>query len=630
MTGLCGWLGQLPEGAAPEPTLRAMAGGLGRPPGGPGALRAASDAGLYVQGWPGCHAWHADDEIWTALDGSPRWRGHALARLADAQGHGAALHQAYRDHGADLLQQLHGPFSLAVLDRRAGRALLAIDRFGVHRLCYSTAASGPFVFGTTTDALRRHPAISSTIPSQSIFNFLYFYVSPGPKTVYAEQAKLLPGHCVGAGDGPPRAHAYWRMPYREQRPAGRPDALAEQLRDLLHQAVARASADTPSDSLGAFLSGGLDSSTVLAMMKRLRGGHPKSFTIGFEAGGYDETSYARIAARHFDSEHHEHLLTPAEVIDLLPRIAETYDEPFGNSSAIPAFYCARMAKQQGVGLMLAGDGGDEIFAGNARYARQMRLAAYGRIPRALRAHLIEPLVCASPLKRHLGLIERADGYIARARTPMPDRLESFNLLGRIDLAEVFEPDVLAAIDQTEPLRLVREAYGATDSPDMLHRMLALDLKQALADNDLRKVGGMCALAGVQVRYPFLDEDLAEFAAGIPPELMLKGGRLRHFYKQALDEVLPREVLNKQKHGFGMPFAEWLRQDRRLRDLAHDSLQSFRRRGYLRADFLDRLLATQADGRTTANDGLLWDLTMLEMWLQVRAPGAQGASTVQAA
>lgn len=625
MTGLCGWLGDLRAKMPPRKILDDMVGGL--PPYGDQARHdyAEAGAGLHVQGWDnaGC-ALHVEDDLWAAIEGEPRWTSAALAGIAADNGQAAALCEAYRRYGRDLFAHLRGPFSLAVIEPKARRALLAIDRLGIHTLCY-VGAPGAVAFGSTTQAVRRHPSVESTITPQEIYDYLFYFVCPAPKTIYREQRKLLPAQFLWIEDGRTTTDFYWRMPYRDDR-AAREEDLAEELMALLEQAVRASTEGEDEAALGAFLSGGLDSSTVAGVLGRVKQRRPKTFTVTFEDGGYDESSYARIVARHFDAEHHEVRLTPRDALDLMPKAAETYDEPFGNSSAIPTHYCARLARDHGVRTMLAGDGGDEIFAGNSRYVEQMIFDVYRHVPTALRTYVVEPVVFGLPFAQNTRLFRKARNYIDRARLPMPDRLEVFNPWRSIPLAEVFELDALPGLDFEQPLAIRREIYERAASPSLLQRMMHLDLTAALADSDLRKVNRMCGLAGMRVRYPLLNEDLVEFSARVPPRLLVKRFRLRDFYKRALRSFLPGETLSKKKHGFGMPFDEWLKTDPELRALAQDSLRAFRHRRLMRQAFLDEVIEQHGRPQKARRDDIVWDIVMLELWMQAHS-GSQEAAFV---
>jgi len=619
MTGLCGWVGGRPLDEPTAGVLAAMAKGLVAHAGAVAESRDGPACALHVAGWPGRAGLDAGDGPWAAIEGYPRWSDATLAALARERGHGAALAEAYRRHGTGLFQYLEGPFSLAVIEPESGRTLLAIDRFAVHTMCVAPLPGGGLAFGATTEAVRAHPAAGATVTPQAVFDFLLFYTCPAPRTVYREQIKLLPGQYLLFEGDRTRTEFYWRMPYREDEP-GRFEDLAAELDARMEVAVRRALEGEDSARTGAFLSGGLDSSAVTGMLKRATDRRPRTFTVVFRQKGYDESSYARAAARHFDAEYRDYALTPKDALDLIPEVAAAYDEPFGNSSAIPAYYCAKMARAAGVDVLLAGDGGDEIFGGNERYVQQIPFEAYSRLPGFVRAGLLEPAILRLPWPGRVGLVCKARNYISYARIPLPDRLELFNYWRGIDLAEAFDPAALREIDPDEPMALRRAVYERTGSGALVHRMMHLDLTAALADNDLRKVNRMCALAGVRVRYPFLDEDLAAFSARVPPDMLVRGRALRDFFKRALKDFLPPETLAKRKQGFGMPFEEWLKQDPDLRALAGEALGAFRRRGYLQPAFLDRIIEGHGRAEPAPGDGIVWDIVMLELWLRTHGHG----------
>ena len=614
MSALFGWLdspiGVKPPGGVLEAMRLAHVYGRTEPH----RERADLARGLSAQGRHGEFDLAAEDSLWAAIVGQPRWTRPELAEVAHAKGHAAALKEAYRRYGEHLFAHLRGSFALAVIAAPEKRVLLAVDRLGIQTLCYSWPKSGGFVFGSRADMVRAHPAVTGTIAEQTIFDYLFFGVCPSPGTIYKEQSKLLPAQYLVYENGAARAGFYWQMPYRENNERNVAD-LSLELMDKLRGAVSRIAGNQDPSTLGAFLSGGLDSSTVAGLLSETTHRHAKTFTIGFSHDEYDEVHYAEIAARHFATEQHNYYLTPKDVVALLPELSRGFDEPFGNSSVMPAYYCAKMAKEHGVQVMLAGDGGDEIFAGNSRYVEQQILDFYGHVPEVLRRYVIEPVVLSIPGFDKLPIGGKAWRYIQRARMAMPARLESNNFYRTARLAEVLTPDVLAEIDPEGPIANLRDAYERTASRSMLHRMLHLDLKITLADNDLRKVSGACEMAGIAVAYPFLDDEVMEFSAQIPPELLIRRFERRWFFKQAVQNFLAAETLAKRKHGFGMPFTEWPREDAGLREITVDCLEGFKRRGYLRADFLDRMIRDDQDGHF---DVLIWDILILELWFREQA------------
>ena len=318
--------------------------------------------------------------------------------------------------------------------------------------------------------------------------------------------------------------------------------LAPEFRGALRQGVAAFA----EGACGAFLSGGTDSSTVSGFLAEVTGAPARTYSIGFDAAGYDEMAYARIAARHFHTDHHEYYVTPADVVEAIPIVAAAYGQPFGNASAIPTYFCAKLARADGVARMLGGDGGDELFGGNTRYAKQYQLSLYDRLPHAIRARGLEPLLLGVRGIEHVPLLRKARSYVAQAKLPMPERYESYNLLEHLGPANVLDGEFLASIDRTRPLALMREVYESAGAESLINRMLALDLKFTLADNDLPKVTRMCDAAGVDVAFPMLHESVVDFASALPPDFKLRRTKLRYFFKEALRGFLPEEISDQGK------------------------------------------------------------------------------------
>ncbi len=350
------------------------------------------------------------------------------------------------------------------------------------------------------------------------------------------------------------------------------EPLRDEFRSLLRDATARQIEGA--NNVGCFLSGGTDSSTVAGMLTEVTGKPAQTFSIGFDAEGYDEMEYARIAARHFETDHHEYYVTPEDLVTGIPAVAASYDQPFGNSSVVPAYYCARLARDAGVDRILGGDGGDELFGGNARYAKQRVFGIYEQVPGIVRRGLLEPLLLGSGAIGRLPLLRKAASYVEQARVPMPDRLQMYNLLARLGLAEVLTPEFLSAVDSEAPLHQQREVYAACEASALINRMLFFDWRYTLADNDLPKVIGATALAGIAVGFPFLDDALVDFSLKLDPKLKLKGLQLRWFFKEALRGFLPDEILAKKKHGFGLPFGVWVNKHAGLKALALDSVHDW--------------------------------------------------------
>jgi asparagine synthase (glutamine-hydrolysing) len=425
---------------------------------------------------------------------------------------------------------------------------------------------------------------------------------------------LPPGHYALFQQGQLTVAPYWVPTFNEQSGASFGE-LKDEFRQLLQSAVAT---QIDGSKPACFLSGGTDSSTVAGMAALASGETVATYSIGFDAQGYDEMAYARLASKHFKTEHHEYYVTPDDLVRSIPTVAAHYDQPFGNSSALPAYYCAKMAHEDGVSKLLAGDGGDELFGGNTRYAKQKVFGWYGGIPAALRDRLLEPL-SRLPVMSQIPLVRKAASYVNQARVPMPDRLMTYNLLFRLGVENMLIPELLAQIDQQSPARQQRGVWAETDTDKLVNQMLAFDWRYTLADCDLPKVVGTTALAGVGVGFPMLDDRLLSFSQKLPTAYKLKGFQLRWFFKEALRGFLPNEIITKKKQGFGLPFGTWANTHPALKALATDSLYSLSSRGVVRPDFVQALLTQRLPEHPGYYGEMVWILMMLEQWLAAKAP-----------
>jgi asparagine synthase (glutamine-hydrolysing) len=528
------------------------------------------------------------------------------------EGSAKALVDGYEKEGVDVVKFLRGSFALALLRERGSEALLAVDCMGIRPMTY-TLVNGCLVFGSNLDSVRAFPLVVSTVSPQAIFEYLYFSVIPSPRTIYTEHRKIEPAQYLHYHAGQVKTGYYWHPSFRDSNRESF-DELRQHLRTILWKAVKRC--DVACDA-GTFLSGGIDSSTICGIRSEICPAPTETYSIGFDVQGYDETEYARITSRHFKTNSHEYYVTAKDAVDAAPIIAENCDEPFGNSSAVPVYYCARLAKENGIETMLAGDGGDELFAGNTRYIKQKMFELYSIIPRQVRNVILQPLIFRFSFGDYLSVVQKARSYIRRATIPLPERLQTYNLLETVSLEQIFESDFLNAIDPQQSSNMLREIYTRSGATSSLNRMLYLDWKLALADNDLRKVNRMCEVLGMEVRYPMLDSELVEFSARVPAPLKLKAFQLRYFFKQALKDFLPPEVLAKRKHGFGLPFGRWLRTSAQLHQLVHDSLARLKDRRYLRAEFLDWIVEKHKSDHADFYGAFIWVLMMLELWLEAR-------------
>lgn len=608
MSGICGWTAF--SGNAPARNiLERMAARLARFGGGDIGIEHGAAASVAAAAPNrGATVFRRHQDL-VAVHGYLRVADPMLEERATQIGLPATLLEAFRAGGRDFLGSLRGRFALALVLEPERKVLLAVDRLSICPLSFARVPGG-IAFASDPAAINLHPNIGREVDQQQIFNYLYFHMIPGPASIYRQQTRISPGGYVLVNGSDVETGTYWKPSYTRENEDLSVAELKEEFRGILRSSVKH---ELNHGVIGNFLSGGTDSSTVAGVVGELTNQPARTYSIGFDAEGYDETYYARLAARHFGTEHREYRVTPADVVEAIPQIAEINAEPFGNSSAVPTYYCARLARADGVTRMLAGDGGDELFGGNSRYATQYLFSLYSDLPQVLRRGVIEPLVLSVPGGDHVPLLRKLRSYIRQASIPMPARLETYNLLERLGPSNILTDDFLAAVRVDQPLALLTEVYTGAQAQTLLNRMLAMDFKFTLADNDLPKVNRSADLAGIDVGYPLLSDDMIDFAERLPVRLKLRGTRLRYFFKEALRDFLPSEIITKKKHGFGLPFGPWLNNEASLRALAADALNGVKRRGIVRNDFVDQLLTVHLPSHPGFYGTMVWLLMMLEFW-----------------
>ena len=535
--------------------------------------------------------------------------------------------------GTRVFSRLRGMFALALWDRRSRRLILARDRVGKKPLYYALPGNTPgnaFLFGSEIKALFGWPGLPRIANLGAIDAYLTWQYVPTPDTAFAGVQRLPPAHYMIVGaDGAGRWHEpelvrYWQLPApRAAHAAARPAELRRELVHHLEEAVRlRMIADVP---LGAFLSGGVDSSAVVAMMARAGAGRVKTFSIGFPEKQFDETRYARMVAERYATEHEEFIVEP-DAVAILPRLVWHYGEPFADPSAIPTWYVSQMARRH-VTVALNGDGGDEAFLGYARYRAMRHLDRLDHLPPAVRLGLARLLRLApQEIGRRFRLPRIAGMLSAAAGQPARRYAGAIAFFGDSDKAQGYGEAMRAylaasALDRLSPY------FAAADS--LLGGANWADLHTYLPDDLMVKVDVASMAHGLETRSPLLDHVLLEWAARIPPAVKMAHGRGKALFKAAMAPYLPRAILSRRKMGFGAPIGQWLR--RELRELAHDTLLSAaaRRRGLLRPDYVERLLAEhcacQAD-----HHNRLWALLMLELWFHTWIDGAATADAYRPA
>lgn len=586
--------------------------------------------------WPGdlSHGWHAVGSVTLGL--VRRWNFQQLAEfngitvVADADLVGLTsleevlslrsgpacqmpvaelIARLYLKEGPDFLKLLHGGFSIALWDERMGRLILAVDPMGIKSL-YWRLDAGRLLFASRIGAIRATQSTTSDVNPSAILQFLLFSAVPAPMTSDRGTRKLCPGTWLAFSSGQIAEHQYWDMEFPESKNLSTAH-WSQELRTAMRSSIHRHLEGCDPLLTGCYLSGGTDSSSVVAFASEKQK-PTQTFTIAFQEAKYSEIEFARTTAGVFKTNHYEQFLTPQNASSAIDKIISHFDEPFANSSAIGSYYCALLAADHGVNTLLAGDGGDELFGGNERYAQDKYFSIYHYLPTWLRHSLIEPLVRLLPLND--GKLSLPRKYVHRANIPNPHRILSYGFFLSQPREEVFAEGFLDTVGRDNWLAIPEQHFSRTTASSELNRILYLDLKMTLADNDLRKVSGTAELAGVRVRYPLLDTQLAELSGRIPAKLKLKGFEKRYIFKQAMKDILPRKVLNKKKHGFGVPLSQWLLQEPRMKELMKDVMNDSRtrQRGYFQPKFYDRMMKLHVQDPSFCGE-IVWYLMALELW-----------------
>jgi len=532
-------------------------------------------------------------------------RGHQFRSHTDTE----VIVHLYEEHGTDCLRLLRGMFAFAIWDGPRRQLFLARDRLGKKPLSYQHDAHA-LRFASEAKAILQDPEVQAAPDPVSVSQYLTFGYVPSPASAFQGFRRLPPGHFLTCRDGRVEVMRYWRL--RRDRKTQRPEEeWCREIVGRLEEAVRlRMISDVP---LGAFLSGGIDSSAVVALMSRASSGPVKTFSIGFEEPEYDELAYARQVAQRFGTEHHELVVRP-DAAAILPKLAWHYDEPFGDSSAVPTYYVAQMTRQY-VTVALNGDAGDESFGGYDRYVANLLAASFDRWPGAgLFRHAIRWGLRLLPQSgTRTSVLYRGRRFLD-GLADAPERRYARWLCHFYGdrKAELCTPEFLAAAGGTDALEILLAAYRESDAPDFGDATLGVDVGLYLPDDLLVKVDIASMAHALEARSPFLDHEFMEFAATIPFDLKVRGRVKKYILKRALAGLLPDQILHRPKMGFGVPIDHWLRHE--LRDMAYDTLLSTQAtgRGYFRQDTIQRMLDEQAT-RKVGWHYLLWTLLMLELW-----------------
>ncbi len=525
---------------------------------------------------------------------------------------GQLVWSLYRKFGLDFLDRLRGAFGLAIWDGRDDTILVATDPYGIRPVVHSRL-DGAFAAASRIRHILLDDRVSREIDPEAIYHYLFFHAICSPVSIYKSIRKLEPGKVICLKSNSQEKITYYDLCYRPEMSKGE-SHWVKAIPGAIRRAVASCAPLSNPAKTGCFLSGGTDSSSVAGFYSEVVGSPAKTFSIGFEHPKYNELDFARLAVRHFGAEHSEYLVTPGDVLSLIDKLPRIYDEPFGNASVVPSYYCAKMAKEAGVEVLLGGDGGDEIFGGNERYVKNLMFEKYFFLPAVLRASILEPLLRVSPA---VGPFRKAQRYIRRANLRNPLRFFSYNLLAEENPSSVFQPEFLARVDLNCFSDLAKSLYGLAAPAHDTDRLMYIDMKLTITDNDLRKVTHTAEAVGVRVRYPLLDRDLVDFTTSIPPGLKVKPGKNRYIFKRAMEGFLPVEIINKSKHGMGLPISPWFRSDPDLSALLYDTLFSgdLKLGQYVTPGFMQKMKSSFANDTTSYYGDNLWVFLVLELWLR---------------
>ncbi|MEK7762049.1 MAG: asparagine synthase (glutamine-hydrolyzing) [Nitrospirota bacterium] len=551
-------------------------------------------------------------------------RGHRLATTSDTE----CLVHLYEEYGEAMVSHLRGMFAFAIWDDRQKKLLLGRDRLGIKPFYY-WQDGGSLYFGSELKCLLAVGELQRRINLRAFSDYLTFKYVPGPHTIYEGVREIPPAHIGVWSDGRFHLRRYWQL-----KPAsGRVQSIEYYAEGLLHQLEESVRLHLISEvPLGAFLSGGVDSSAIVALMSRAGQGRVKTFTIGFESGqgGVDERPFARTIAAQYGTDHSEYLYQdPQRQIEgMLPSIVQSFDEPFADSSAIPNYMISETARKF-VTVALSGTGGDELFAGYERYRGALAAERYRRIPQGLRHGMLDPLIRRLPEVRAAGLwVDRLKRFVQGADLPLPQRYQCFlAAFDEQEKAAILSPDVLEALKRSGSYAtpVAMERVGPYEDP--LDWMLYTDLETYLPDDELRKTDRLSMWHSLEVRVPFLDHKVVEFAATIPAQYKLNGMTKKYVLLKALAGLLPRDILSRRKQGFSIPLGDWLRGPLREMVQSYLSPAVLERVGFFNARTVAHLL-DEHNRQVRNHETKLWVILSFMLWheLYIRqsAPGGTGA------
>ena len=553
-----------------------------------------------------------DESVWVILNGEiynytelRSWltsRGHQFRTNSDTE----SIVHLYEEVGEKCFELLRGMFAIAIWDARERRLVLARDRIGKKPLFYGRH-NGQFLFGSELKALLALKDFPRTVDAEALSDYWSLGYIPSPKTIYRAARKVRPAHYLVVSNSGIRESCYWKLSFRANEGEDEEQWCEEILNTLEEATRIRLMSDVP---LGAFLSGGVDSSAVVAMMARTSKSPVKTCSIGFEEEAFNEAAYARDLAMKLGTNHIERTVQP-NAIDVIQKLAWHYDEPFADSSAIPTYYVSCAARES-VTVALGGDGGDENFAGYPRYYSDTFDNRFRRgLPPRFRAAVFGPLGKLYPPMPWAPRVLRGKyRFQSIAQGPLEGYFASNSVFRPHEKSRILSDDFQASLADYDSLTVMEHHYDEADTDDPLSRIQYVDIKTYLPDDVLVKVDRASMATSLEVRAPLLDHKFMELAASIPSRLKLAGSSGKYIFKKALSSILPRETLERQKHGFGVPVCEWFRGE--LRQFAYDAIFQNKNDDCLNSSYLEEIWR-QHQSRQLDRSAQLWAVLMYMQW-----------------
>lgn len=553
-----------------------------------------------------------DESVWVAYNGEIY--NHEVLRVElESLGHRYSTNSdtetivhLYEEYGVSCVEKMNGMFAFALWDSRDETLFLARDRLGIKPLYYMLDEK-KIVFASELKAILAHPEVERNINPPALRNYLAFGYTASPKTVFKEIKSLQPARTLAVKKGLVSEREYWRLSYAS-RPYGEEAYHAEKIREMLKESVKlRLMSDVP---LGAFLSGGIDSSLIVALMSEVSD-EVKTFSVGFEDSSFNELEYARVVAEEFNTDHHE-FRASFDALKILPKLLSFYDEPFADSSAVPTYIVSEMARSKAT-VCLSGDGGDELFGGYDRYAALKLAHSFAKVPAPLRSAAAYAAGFLPESTANKNFVNLGKRFVQGLSLPPEGRYGSWiTLFDEESRGKLLRAEASGGASDYNPNDYLKSFYRECDAKDFLAKTMYVDIKTYLPEDLLVKVDRASMAHSLEVRVPFLDHKLVEYAQNIPADLKIRGLNLKYLLKKSAKDVLPKKIVSRKKHGFGVPVGAWFKNE--LKSTAYDILtgRDSPSKKFFNKKEVEKILDEHCRGRRD-NGQRIWSLMFFDLW-----------------